>query len=200
VWEKFEFAFLVEPNDATNPFLDMAISIFCDNTSEMIVLFDDIQFGPPPPCTVTPSIDNGGFENGLVPNWNIGFANGDETIAITNSKARTGTRSAMITFPSISNSISFSNEFQACVGTKYSFKLYYFVPKAHKGVQCSIGAYAFYTGESIRESVTVYDTWNELKLDFTAGGAAMTVVWNIFCLNQLQKVVFYVDDVSVTPS
>jgi hypothetical protein len=200
VWEKLEFAFFVQPIDATNPFLGLALSMFCQNTGEMVVLIDDITYGPAPPCTVTPSIADGSFESGTVPNWDIGTANGDETVAVTNTKARTGTRSLSLTFPSISNSMSAFNEFPACVGVKYSFRLFYFVPKAYKGISCTIQTYAYFTGDNTAEQVTVYDTWNEVKMDFIAGGADMTVVWGISCRNQLQKVVIYVDDVSIAPT
>lgn len=199
VWQKLEFAFFVEAFDTTNPFLDISVGIFCDNKTPTVVLFDDLRYGPAPPCTVTPSIADGGVESGTVPNWDPYVFQGDETITSTNARAHTGSRSLALTFPSTSNGASFINTFTACVGTQYTFRLWYYVPRAHRGITCTVSSAVFFTGEGFRESFEVYDTWNEFKLDFTAGGAGMTVAWSIVCLNQLQKVVVYVDDVSVAP-
>lgn len=196
-WEKFEFGFFVEQSAVDNPFQVMQISFLCENTSEMVVLFDDWRYGPAPPCTVTPGIADGSFESGNVPSWDNGKGQGDETISISSSRARTGSKSLMLTMPSISNGVSFQNTFDACVGEQYTFRLSYFVPRAHRGIRCVISAFAYFTGEAVSEEFTVYDTWNELKLDFTAGGAGMTVAWGVSCFNQLQKVVVYLDDISV---
>ena len=197
-WEKLEYGFFVEPYDTTNPFLDIHISIFCDNPGEMIVLMDDFRYGPKPPCTTTPSIPDGSFESGNLPSV-YGISQGNEIVAITNSKARTGSKSLMITFPATSNGASFQNSFIDCVGESYSFSFFYFVPNAYQGIRCTVSAYAFFTGDFVYQTVSVYDTWNELKLDFVAGGAENTVDWGMSCGNQLQKVVFYVDDLSVVP-
>lgn len=197
-WEKLELIFLVEEYDTTNPFLGIHISAFCENTSEMIVLVDDFRYGPAPACNTIPTILDGSFESGNLQLWDAGRFQGDETFVITNTKARTGQKSALLTFPKISNGVSLVNSFQACVGTKYTFRLWYFVPKEYKGITCTINTYAYYTGESSQEIIATYDTWKEATLDFVAGGIDMTIAWSIVCQNQLQKVVIYVDDVSIT--
>jgi hypothetical protein len=197
-WEKLELIFLVDESDVTNPFLGIHISAFCENPSEMIVLIDDFRYGPAPACGVIPSIPEGGFESGNVTVWDAGFFQGDETFAITSAKPRTGSKSAVLTLPKINNGVSFMNNFSACVGTKYTFRVWYFIPKAYKGIQCTLNTYAYFTGENNQDIVTTYDVWTESKLNFVAGGPDMTIVWSVVCGNQLQKVVIYLDDVSVS--
>jgi len=103
-----------------------------------------------------------------------------------------------MTFPSTSNGFSFSTSFDTCVGGKYTFHVWYFVPKAYKNIQCVVDLRAFYAEDVSRQTVTVFDSWVEAKLDFVAGLTTSAITWSVTCLNQLQKMVVYLDDVSVT--
>lgn len=197
VWTKAEVVFLASL-DSTSIYPYTYIGIGCQNKGEMVVLVDDISFGPPPACSTIPSYSDGSFESGNLTIWDSGVAEGDETIAITTTKAHTGKKSVVLTFPSISNGASFGRDFDACVGGKYTFHQWYFVPKASKGATCVVFSYAYYTGETFKEEVTVYDTWVEAKMDFLAGNVVGHIVFGVSCLNQLQKVVIYLDDVSIT--
>ncbi|ORY12656.1 hypothetical protein BCR34DRAFT_587116 [Clohesyomyces aquaticus] len=196
-WTKVELVFLANI-DSTSIFPYVYISAICQGAGEMVVLVDDVAFGPPPPCSITPSISDGSFESGDLTPWNVGFAEGDETAVITTSKEHTGTKSVLITFPSTANGAGFFREFAACVGQKLTFRFWYFVPKAYKGIPCSVSASAWYTGEYILDDIVLYDTWVEAKLDFIAGAPRGHIDFGVGCRNQLQKVVVYLDDVSVT--
>ncbi|KAF2110650.1 hypothetical protein BDV96DRAFT_650759 [Lophiotrema nucula] len=197
VWTKVELVFLANI-DSTSIFPYVYVSVACEGAGEIVVLVDDISFGPPPPCSVTPSVSDGSFESGDLTAWQLGVAEGDETAVITTSKSHTGTKSVLVTFPSTANAVGFSSEFAACVGGKYAFHFWYFVPKAYKGIPCSVSASAWYTGENIFVDVVLYDTWIEAKLDFISGASTGHIDFGISCSNQLKKVVVYVDDVSVT--
>jgi hypothetical protein len=197
VWTKVSVVFLAAL-DSTSIYPYIYVGVQCQNTNEIVVLIDDITFGPGPACTVIPSISDGSFEGGNLTIWDGGVAEGDETIAITSAISRTGTKSLVLNFPSTSNGAGFSREFPVCVGGKYTFRLWYYVPTAYKGIQCFVHAYAWYTGEFVRDDVSVYNTWVEVKLDFLAGATTGHVDFGVSCLNQLKKVVIYIDDVSIT--
>jgi hypothetical protein len=197
VWTKVSVVFLASL-DSTSIYPYIYIGVNCQNTGEMIVLIDDITFGPAPSCLITPSISDGSFESGNLTIWDVGTAEGDEIVGITGVISRTGTKSMVMTFPSTSNAAGFSREFPACVGGKYTFHLWYYVPAAYKGTRCFVSAYAWYTGEFVNDEITIYNTWLETKLDFLAGSYTGHIDFAVSCLNQLSKVVIYVDDVSIT--
>ncbi|KAF2806382.1 uncharacterized protein BDZ99DRAFT_538599 [Mytilinidion resinicola] len=157
-----------------------------------------LRLGRPPVCSVVPTISDGGFESGDVKIWDVGFGEGDETFTITTAKAHTGKRSGVLTFPSASNSAGFSREFDACVGGKYTFHMWSYMPKAYKSSPCSVNAYAWYTGDSYIEDVAVWDTWVEYKLDFVAGATVGHMNFGVSCLNRLGKVVVFLHDVGIT--
>ncbi|KAF2490019.1 hypothetical protein BU16DRAFT_622573 [Lophium mytilinum] len=196
VWTKVEVVFLVQNIETTFPYT--YISANCQNTGEMVVLVDDITFGPPPACSVVPTISDGSFESGDVSIWDAGFGEGDETFAITTAKAHTGKKSGLLTFPSTSNSAVFSRDFDACVGGKYTFHLWYYVPKAYKSSPCSVNAFASNSEDYYTEDVAVWDKWVEYKLDFVAGAAVEQVDFGVSCLNRLGKAVIYLDDMGIT--
>jgi len=195
VWTKVQFAFLGLPN-FLSPYI--TIDVECENTSEMIVLINDLSFGPPPACSVIPTISDGGFESGNLTIWDAIPTEGDETFTITNANPRTGKKSGVLAYPSISNGILFGRDFNACVGGRYTFHMWYYMPKAYKGTSCTVLATAWYTGETVTSDISAYNQWVELNLDFVSGAAIGHVDFGISCLNQLQKVVIYIDDVSVT--
>ncbi|KAH8652466.1 hypothetical protein BX600DRAFT_441340 [Xylariales sp. PMI_506] len=195
VWTKAEVVFYVSRDDSFNY---IYVGVFCENTEPTIVLIDDITFGGPPTCSVTPSISDGSFESGDLTIWQSGSSEGDETIAITTTKPRTGKKGLTLTFPSTSNGAGFGRDFDTCVGAKYTFHAWYFVPKAYKNILCTVSAYAYYTGEFLSDQVVTFDTWVEAKLDFVAGTVVGHVDFGVSCLNQLQKVVVYIDDISIT--
>jgi hypothetical protein len=193
-WTRVDLTFYVDL-DSTSIYPYTYVNVACQGDGEIVVLVDDITFGTPPACSITPTIQDGSFESGVLPD--VGFAQGDETAVITTSKAHTGKNSVLLTFPSIANGAGFSREFAACVGQTLTFSFWYFVPKAYKSVPCSVFAYAWYTGEYISDSVVLFDTWVEAKLNFTNGAPTGHVDFSIGCRNQLQKVVVYLDDVSI---
>jgi hypothetical protein len=194
VWTKVDVVFLA--SDSAFPYVYVGVD--CNNTDEVIVLVDDLTFGPPPACSTTPTVSDGDFESGSAAAWDVGFAEGDESFAVTTARPRTGRYSGVLTFPSTANGAAFGVDFDACVGAKYTFHVWYFIPKAYKGIPCYIYAYPYNSGESISEEVSNYDMWVEAKLDFRAGATAGHLDYGFSCDNQLKKVVIYVDDVSIT--
>lgn len=198
MWTRVDVVFLADI-DGSSSFPYVYVGINCQSTGEMIVLVDDISFGPAPPCSITPSLSDGSFEGGDTSIWNPGFAEGDETFTITTAKPRTGKKGGVLTFPSTSNGGGLSRELTTCVGATYAFRFWYFVPKKYQGISCTVSASVFYVNDYLIEDITIYDTWVEAKLDFVSGGTDNQINFGFSCLNQLQKVVIYFDDVSLTP-
>jgi hypothetical protein len=194
VWTKAE----VVSMSSGSAFPYIYVGVNCIDSTSIVVLIDDIQFGPPPPCNVNPSISDGSFESGDLSIWNSGVAQGNELIAITATKPRTGKKSIEITFPKISNGAGFGRDFDACVGANYTFRMWYYIPKAYKDISCTVSASPYYTADYVYEEVGVYGQWVELKMDFLSGGVNNHVDFGVSCMNQLQKVVVYIDDVSIT--
>ncbi|KAF1981980.1 hypothetical protein K402DRAFT_457646 [Aulographum hederae CBS 113979] len=197
IWTKVSAVFLFK-DEPQNAYPYIYVSVSCANTEEVIILVDDITFGPPPVCNIVPAISDGSFETGDLSIWNPGFSQGDETAVITSAKAHLGKKSVQITFPSISNGVGFYREFATCVGDKYTFSFWYFVPKAYKGVQCYVYAYVYNTGEVLSEEVGVWEAWVMARVEWTAGTVAQHVDFGVSCGNQLKKVVVFLDDVGVS--